>query len=80
MALTAAMQYPWLTTTTRNFQIVKLAALPTRLEGIKGKVVICGLRSELHKVFKIMNLEKMLTFADNEQKALNVYEVYTESQ
>ena len=56
-----------------------LLNLNKKSTAIKGKVVICGLRSELHKVFKIMKLERLLTFAENEQKALNLFDVYTQS-
>jgi anti-anti-sigma factor len=48
-------------------------------QSIKGKVVICGLRKELHKVFEIMKLDKMLTFAEDEHKALAALDVFPQS-
>ena len=56
-----------------------LLNLNKKSAAIKGKIVICGLRSELQKVFKIMKLESLLTFAENEQKALNIFDVYTQN-
>ena len=55
-----------------------LLSLHKKSAAIKGKVVICGLRAELHKVFKIMKLESILTFAPDERKALEIFEVYTQ--
>ena len=55
-----------------------LLSLRKKAEEIKGKVVICGLRSELHKVFNIMKLENILTFADNEHKALSLLGVHSQ--
>ncbi len=45
--------------------------------GIKGKVVLAGLRPELMKVFKIMNLHKVLCFADDEGAAMREFDVFT---
>ena len=42
---------------------------------IKGQVLLCGLRPELRKIFKITNLEKLFEFHDTEEKALNVFGV-----
>jgi len=44
---------------------------------IKGQVVICGLREELHKVFKIMRLEKVLAFAKDERQAMELLGIST---
>ncbi len=44
---------------------------------IDGRVVICGLRPQLYKVCKVMNLHKLLEFADDEEQALNSFDVFT---
>ena len=47
-----------------------LMNLYNKSKAIKGRFVIVGLRPELHKVFKIMKLEKMLQFAPTEEDGL----------
>lgn len=54
-----------------------LIALHKKALAIKGKVILCGLRDELFKVFKIMKLEKTLHFAPDEKRALTDFDVYT---
>ena len=54
-----------------------LLSLQKKIASIKGRMVICGLREELFKVFKIMRLEKILTFAESEEKALNSFDIFT---
>ena len=54
-----------------------LIRLQKRSGAIKGRVVICGLRPELHKVFKITRLDKVLEFADTEETALKMLNVTT---
>lgn len=54
-----------------------LLSLQKKIASIKGRMVICGLRAELFKVFKIMKLEKILTFAESEAKALNSFDIFT---
>jgi anti-anti-sigma factor len=49
-----------------------LIALDNKVRAIKGKVVLCGLRPELKKVFHIMRLEKRLLFSENEADALRL--------
>ena len=39
---------------------------------IGGKVVICAMRDELKRIFKIMNLHKVLHFADGESEATSM--------
>ena len=46
-----------------------LINLHKKSQDIKGRVVLCGLRPDLSKIFKITNLDKVLTFADNEEQA-----------
>ena len=47
-----------------------LLSLYKKSRDIGGKFVICGLRDELMKVFKIMKLENILHFADNQEEAI----------
>ena len=47
-----------------------LIALDNKSRQIKGKVVLCGLRPKLKKVFKITRLDKRLIFAEDEQEAM----------
>jgi anti-sigma B factor antagonist len=54
-----------------------LITLRKKADAIKARVVICSLRDELRKVFKITNLEKMFDFCDNEEQALAVFNVTT---
>lgn len=49
-----------------------LVSLHKKSAAIKGRVVLCGLRPEILKVFAIMNLNKVLTIVDNEAKACEV--------
>jgi len=41
-----------------------------------GKIIIVGIRPELHKVFKITNLHKMFTFHDDLDKALQEFNIF----
>ena len=54
-----------------------LITLRKKAEQIKGRVVLCGLRNELMKVFKITNLHKLFKFCKNEEKALAVFGITT---
>ena len=54
-----------------------LLALHKKAQAIKGRFILCGLRPELHKVFKIMKLEKILEFADSEETGLMSFDVFT---
>jgi anti-sigma B factor antagonist len=47
-----------------------LIALHKKSAAIKGRVVLCGLRPDLMKVFSIMKLEKILTIVPDENSAL----------
>jgi anti-anti-sigma factor len=51
-------------------------ALHKKAAAIKGKVVICGLKPDLYKVFKIMKLDKLLKFAPDEHDALEMLDVF----
>jgi anti-sigma B factor antagonist len=52
-----------------------LISLHKKSQAIDGKVVLCGIRTELGKVFKITRLDKMLSFAENEEAALETFGV-----
>ena len=47
-----------------------LITLKKKSDAIKGKVLICSMRDELMKVFKITKLNKMFEFYEDEEKAL----------
>jgi len=49
-----------------------LIALHKKICSIGGKYVICGLKPELHEVFKITRLDKILSFAKDESEALSM--------
>ncbi len=51
-----------------------LIELHKKSQKIKGRMVICGLKPGLKKVLKIMRLEKVLLFSDDEEKALRMLE------
>ncbi len=53
-----------------------LLQLKKAMDPVKGRVVIAGIRPELHKVFKITNLHKLFTFHDNLDKALGEFDVF----
>ena len=48
-----------------------LIALDSKVRDINGKVVLCGLRPKLMKVFKITRLDKRLVFAADETDAID---------
>ncbi len=50
-----------------------LLTLRKKAETIKGTLVLCGLRDDLKKVFKISGLDKLFTFAENEEAALSKF-------
>ena len=51
-----------------------LISLLKRIRNDRGRVVICGMKPELHKVFKITNLDKLFNFYDTEGHALRSFE------
>jgi len=53
-----------------------LIRLRKRSAAINGRVVLCGLRPELHKVFKISKLDSLFEFYPNEEEALKSFDVY----
>lgn len=56
-----------------------LIALQKKAQTIKGKIVLCGLRPELLKIFKITKLDKLLTFAKDEKRALRKFDVHIDT-
>ena len=56
-----------------------LLKLKKAMDPVHGKIVIVGIRPELHKVFKITNLHKMFTFHDELDKALQEFNVWIPS-
>jgi anti-sigma B factor antagonist len=57
-----------------------LLQLKKAIDGVKGRVIIAGIRPELHKVFKITNLHKLFTFSENLDAALGEFGVYIPKQ
>jgi len=53
-----------------------LLQVDKKIRAIKGKVVICGMKPNLFKIFETMNLHKVLTFAEDEEKAMRVLDVF----
>ncbi len=53
-----------------------LLQLKKAMDPVHGKLVIAGIRPELHKVFKITNLNKMFVFHDDLDKALQEFGVF----
>lgn len=47
--------------------------LHKKVTGMKGTLVLCGLRKDLMKVFEIMQLTKLLKFCADEKEALTVF-------
>lgn len=54
-----------------------LITMKKKADAIKGQVVICGMKPDLQRVFKIMNLQKLFSFFANEKDALASFDVYT---
>ncbi len=54
-----------------------LITLRHKADAIKGKVVVCSLRKELQRVFKISRFDKLFTFCDDEEQALATFGVTT---
>lgn len=54
-----------------------LLTVRKKLQAVKGRMVICGLRKQLREVFHISQLDKLFEFQPDEEKALNVFGVST---
>jgi anti-anti-sigma factor len=53
-----------------------LITLKGKAEAIKGQIAVCGVRPELLRIFKIMNLQKFFKFHGTEQEALASFSVF----
>jgi anti-sigma B factor antagonist len=53
-----------------------LLTLNKKLAAIKGNLAICGLRSELMKVFSITSLDKMFKFFPDDAAALKSFNIH----
>jgi anti-anti-sigma factor len=53
-----------------------LLQLKKSLDPVHGRIVIAGIRPELHKVFKITNLHKMFTFHNDLDSALKEFNIF----
>ena len=51
-----------------------LIGMLKRIHNSKGRIVICGMKADLYKVFKITNLDKLFSFYENEGKAMRSFE------
>jgi len=47
-----------------------LVSLYKRSRAIKGRVVLCGLRADLKRIFEITRLDKIMEFAPDESEAV----------
>lgn len=54
-----------------------LITLRQKSQAIKGTIILCSLRANLMEVFKITNLHKLFTFAENEEAALATFGITT---
>jgi len=55
-----------------------LLSLRKKSESIKGEAVLCGIRADLHKVFKITQIDKLFKFFDTDKAALAHFDVHIE--
>lgn len=53
-----------------------LLQLKKAMDPVQGKIVIVGIRPELHKVFKITNLHKMFVFHEDLDRALAEFNIF----
>jgi len=54
-----------------------LITLHRKAAAIKGRVVLCGLRPELRRVFEISRLDKLLDLHETEEQALATFGIST---
>ncbi len=54
-----------------------LINLHKKSQEIKGRLILCALRPELKKVFEITRLDKILSFAENEDAALKALDAFS---
>jgi anti-sigma B factor antagonist len=53
-----------------------LLSLRKKSQAISGQVLLCGIRADLYKVFKITQIDKLFKFFDNEKAALAEFGVH----
>lgn len=63
--------------TLSSSAIGTLLSLQKKADGMKGKVVLCGVQKEVRQVFKISGLHKLFTFCKSEEAALGKFGVTT---
>ena len=51
-----------------------LIGMLKRIRSASGRIVVCGMRADLFKVFKITNLDKLFNFYESEGQALRSFE------
>jgi anti-sigma B factor antagonist len=56
-----------------------LIPLHDRIQKLKGRLVLCGVSSDIMKVFKITRLDKLFTFKNTESDALSEFGVAKEA-
>ncbi len=49
-----------------------LVELTKRAEAGDGRVVVCGLRADVHKVFRVMRLDQLLTVVEDRAEAVKL--------
>jgi len=54
-----------------------LITLKKKADAIGGRIAICGMRDEIRRVFKIMNLQSLFKFYKDEAEALASFDVYS---
>jgi anti-anti-sigma factor len=54
-----------------------LINLRKKADSIKGKVMLCCIRPEILRVFKLTSLDKLFEIHESEEKALNAFGVST---
>jgi len=50
-----------------------LVELTKRAEAGHGQVVVCGLRPDVHKVFRVMRLDQLLTVVEDKAEAIKSF-------
>lgn len=51
----------------------KLITLNRKLQGVRGKLVLCGISREIREVFEITRLDRLFTIMPDEQSALQAF-------
>ena len=51
----------------------KLITLNRKLQGVRGRLVLCGITKEIREVFEITRLDKLFTIHPDEQSGLQAF-------